>query len=298
MDPNLTLAHVTHNTSMILLHQRIAYPDVRWASTLRLPNLSSAEVCQTAAVETCSITQRYLKHTAEFNFIATQYAFCVFISARVLLGESLKLSFLISGANMPALVHWRHYETDLAREFWILVHGLDEMAKRWAGPSLRHRASQSQAGRYAEQLRQLQSRCEADPQVKIDVLGYTSGTVQGSVLHPTLPRSTNMTFGGSGRPVSISNDNREDMQLNLQFPEATSALSATRALRSGDADSGPGQSDHSGAIDSQQDNLSAMSHLLMDEDFLVMDRIISLDDEIFAIPENDAYLGTNFHGLK
>lgn len=87
MDPNLTLAHVTHNTSMILLHQRIAYPDPLWSDSFKLPSFCSAETCQVAAVETTTITQKYLKYTPEYSPVTNQYAFCVFISARVLLGE-------------------------------------------------------------------------------------------------------------------------------------------------------------------------------------------------------------------
>lgn len=87
MDPNLTLAHVTHNTSMILLHQRIAYPEARWSNIVKLPSFCSAETCQIAAVETATITQKYLKYTPENSPATSQFAFCVFISARVLLGK-------------------------------------------------------------------------------------------------------------------------------------------------------------------------------------------------------------------
>ena len=87
MDPNLTLAHVTHNTSMILLHQRIAYPYSWWSDIFKLPSICSAETCQVAAVETTTITQKYLKYTSTQSLVADQYAFCVFISARVLLSQ-------------------------------------------------------------------------------------------------------------------------------------------------------------------------------------------------------------------
>lgn len=86
MDPNLTLAHITHNTSMILLHQRIAYPEPRWSNIVKLPSFCSAETCQEAAVETTTITEKYLKYTPENSPATSQFAFCVFISARVLLG--------------------------------------------------------------------------------------------------------------------------------------------------------------------------------------------------------------------
>lgn len=86
MDPNLTLAHITHNTSMILLHQRIAYPPIEWHEVLKLPTLSSAETCETAAAETANITKKFLDYSSRQSIVDSQFAFCVFVSARVLLG--------------------------------------------------------------------------------------------------------------------------------------------------------------------------------------------------------------------
>lgn len=37
MDPNVTTAHVTHDASMILLHQLIAYPPASWGSGTACP---------------------------------------------------------------------------------------------------------------------------------------------------------------------------------------------------------------------------------------------------------------------
>jgi hypothetical protein len=87
MDPNLTLAHITHNTSMILLHQRIAYPPPEWLEVVKLPTLSSAETCEAAAAETANITEKYLGNCPREGVVDSQFAFCVFVSARVLLGE-------------------------------------------------------------------------------------------------------------------------------------------------------------------------------------------------------------------
>lgn len=86
MDPNLTLAHITHNTSMILLHQRIAYPPLEWHEVVKLPTLSSAETCETAAAETANITKKFLNHSSLQSIVDSQFPFCVFVSARVLLG--------------------------------------------------------------------------------------------------------------------------------------------------------------------------------------------------------------------
>jgi hypothetical protein len=86
MDPNLTLAHITHNTSTILLHQHIAYTPADWAGLVALPSTCSAETCQLAAVETSSITQKYLTHMS--GIVNSQFIFCVFVAARILLGRS------------------------------------------------------------------------------------------------------------------------------------------------------------------------------------------------------------------
>ena len=96
MDPNLTLAHITHNTSMILLHQRIAYPPLEWLEVVKLPTLSSAETCEAAAAETANITQKYLDNSSERDIVDSQFAFCVFVSARVLLGSSTTSSYFLA----------------------------------------------------------------------------------------------------------------------------------------------------------------------------------------------------------
>lgn len=95
MDPNLTLAHITHNASMILLHQLIAYPPQEWAWANRLPSRSSAETCQAAAVEIASITQNYLKSCHDKRIVASQFSFCVYVAARVLLGAWLLLTMFL-----------------------------------------------------------------------------------------------------------------------------------------------------------------------------------------------------------
>lgn len=87
MDPNLTLAHITHNTSMILLHQCIAYPRANLVEKLRLASVASAETCQRAASETANIVQKYLQYTPFVGIVNAQFSFCTFISARVMLGK-------------------------------------------------------------------------------------------------------------------------------------------------------------------------------------------------------------------
>ncbi|KUL86956.1 hypothetical protein ZTR_05780 [Talaromyces verruculosus] len=156
MDPNLTLAHITHNTSMILLHQRIAYPPLEWHEVLKLPTLSSAETCETAAAETANITKKFLDYSSLQSIVDSQFAFCVFVSARVL------------------LVHWRYYKTDLSPDFWTLMKALDIMSMRWSvqreEQNTPHR--KDSAAKYFSQLNGIFSRCQHDPSFKLDVLGY------------------------------------------------------------------------------------------------------------------------------
>ncbi|KAG9258468.1 fungal-specific transcription factor domain-containing protein [Emericellopsis atlantica] len=236
MDPNLTLAHVTHNTSMILLHQRIAYPDPKWSDTFKLPSFCSAETCQVAAIETATITQKYLKYTPSHYPVADQYAFCVYISARVL------------------LVHWRHYNSELPLEFRDLVDALDEMARRWAGPILVHRATSSLAGKYAEQLRLMRKQCTEDPSLTIDVLGYSSGLARGTPSSPFFPDG-----GQSGTRTNMSSDN-----VNHSLPDSRCETHE----QSGQLHLGNMPANSLATDGIHPDNLSAISHLLMDEDFM------------------------------
>ena len=90
LDPNMSLAHITHNTSMILLHQRIGYPEPQLKG-IKLPNMYSAETCQSAAVETANIARNYLARAPERMPLSPHFSFCAYISARVLLGMSFGL---------------------------------------------------------------------------------------------------------------------------------------------------------------------------------------------------------------
>ncbi|KAF9741101.1 fungal specific transcription factor [Paraphaeosphaeria minitans] len=141
MDPNLTLAHITHNTSMILLHHSIAYPEKDWSDYVALPKDCSAQTCQHAAVETANIVNKFLTHTM-VPFVNAQFAFCTFIAAKVLLYEH-------QATRRP-----------LRSEFDRMKRNLEEMSSRWASgkPQLDserglHGTSElDQAARYANHL--------------------------------------------------------------------------------------------------------------------------------------------------
>lgn len=115
MDPNLTLAHITHNTAVALLHQAMAYPSPIWQLTsVRLPSSSSAETCMAAAIEVSTIADHFLRNS---NFLANhQFAFCLFVCGRILLANANYLQTPLEG-----------------QPFDSLVYSLREMAARWDG---------------------------------------------------------------------------------------------------------------------------------------------------------------------
>lgn len=117
MDPNLTLAHITHNIAVVLLHQGIAYPSAEWQAVLptigvRLPSASSAETCLIAATEVVTIVERFLRDNP-VTLTNPQFAFCLFICGRMI------------------LAHAAYYNIALPREFDVLLDSLWEISKRW-----------------------------------------------------------------------------------------------------------------------------------------------------------------------
>lgn len=115
MDQNLTLAHMTHNTSVTLLHQFVAYPVAQWqlTSMMRSSQRSSAETCLAAAKEICQMTSRYL-HAMD-GIVNPQFGFCLFVCGRML------------------LCHASFTKTELLAEFAFIVDTLGELARRWRG---------------------------------------------------------------------------------------------------------------------------------------------------------------------
>ncbi len=114
LDPNLTLAHITHNTAVGLLHQGIAYPSPQWQRTsIRLPSSSSAETCLAAASEIAIIAEKFLLGSTILT--NPQFAFCLFISGRML------------------LAHSSYYRVELSADFDSLTNSLLEISKRWNG---------------------------------------------------------------------------------------------------------------------------------------------------------------------
>lgn len=114
MDPNLTLAHITHNTAVILLHQGIAWPPAHWQlCPVRLPSASSAETCLEAASEIATIGQQFLSFSPIFT--NPQFSFCLFIAGRML------------------LAHARYNRVSIPTALDTLIASLLEISQRWTG---------------------------------------------------------------------------------------------------------------------------------------------------------------------
>ncbi|KAI8722855.1 Zn(2)-C6 fungal-type domain-containing protein [Fusarium sp. LHS14.1] len=121
LDPNLVLAHITHNTAVVLLHQGLAYPSSEWKSIpAKLPSVSSAETCLAATEEVSRITTRFLPTSPVLA--NPQFAFCLFVCGRAL------------------LTHAVFQEKPISPVFDSILQSLDEISKRWNG---RHASTSS-----------------------------------------------------------------------------------------------------------------------------------------------------------
>lgn len=136
MDENLTLAHITHNTSVIMLHQIIAYPDAAFRH--RLPSQNTAKTCVTAAGEIATIAAKFIANTTVV--IPPALSFCLFIAARVLLADS------------------NHFGTPVDPNFETLLQALRDGSSRWAAggsspsSSLIGPGENNLAGQFAERI--------------------------------------------------------------------------------------------------------------------------------------------------
>ncbi|KAI3546675.1 hypothetical protein CABS01_06125 [Colletotrichum abscissum] len=286
MDPNLTLAHVTHNTSMILLHQLIAFPPREWPFRARLPSILSADTCQAAAVEIAIIAENYLKHAPAVMPVSSQFVFCIYVAARVL------------------LLRWRYdLGTELASEFWSLVQIVNDMATRWAGPHSLEPARDNLAGKYSRKLTEMHLRCRDDATFNVNVLGYTTEIDHTAAQEP--PLSAHIRRNETGRHEGTTTNRRNRRFADTQVEPAAGSLDTivvAQPLPSNIPASftNPTQSAmlltpglgvngaepmaqpslyHRSSVGSG--DLSNISQMLLDQQFMDMDRIISYDDGIF-----------------
>ena len=137
IDPNLTLCHLSHLTSMVLLHQHIAYPPPQWSSHIRpiLPSVCSAAICELAVVDIVAISQKYLRYVG--GLVCGQFAFCLFVAARFTLvhnriGKSASTGSSTSNAPTVSLAP-PFLVDDTPTSFVALLDSLDNISVRWRG---------------------------------------------------------------------------------------------------------------------------------------------------------------------
>ncbi|KAJ5663323.1 hypothetical protein N7507_004054 [Penicillium longicatenatum] len=170
MDPNLTLAHITHNTAVILLHQGIAYPPPHWQNCLvKLPSMASAETCLEAASEIATIGRQFLLFSPIFT--SPQFLFCLFIAGRML------------------LAHGRYNQVPVPSSLDTLITSLLEISERWRGrnetPGL---TGDNLASSFAKRLIEAQNNSGTDPRPSLDIR-QTAYSDESREQHPPLAAS-------------------------------------------------------------------------------------------------------------
>ncbi|CAG9977777.1 unnamed protein product [Clonostachys byssicola] len=294
LDHNMTLAHVTHNTSMILLHHRIAYPPAGWCHNVPLPSACSAETCRLAATKTSNIMEKWLSICPEEIIVAPQMALCTFISARLL------------------ILHWLNNNKKLDSEFWVLVRSLEHMSRRWEGPRTgRAELPPNLAGKYAINLRNLYEKCIAQPSFEVNLIdyqddlfcsgaSYTSNDildrdrrrahnlgisdVESSHAAPLVPSNIGSTSFDNATGQLVSSAHLRDASSGqapssstIQLPLPTPSTHESTHITAGNGSS----YSINAASPYPPEDLMEISQALMDQRFSEMDRIITLDDSFF-----------------
>lgn len=259
MDPNLTLAHLTHNASTILLHQLIAWPPPSWPFRKKLPSVWSAETCCSAGIEIATITKKYLENTPDSLPITSSFDFCVYIAARMM------------------LVHWRHDPSNHRLEdFFSLTSSLDEISRRWRGPYAQEDdvSQQDLAAKYAAKLRGLYQRCLDDEGFRIHVEDYAQEIDhRAPAQHPR--QSRRYSENGSRQPYPNQPDlGQQQWAASMQFANMgapTHVPSYSPSYRFTAASQMMDNSTDSSGLRPDQ-------YMAMDEYFVDMDRVISFND--------------------
>ncbi|KAE8381913.1 hypothetical protein BDV26DRAFT_278509 [Aspergillus bertholletiae] len=186
MDPNLTLAHTTHNTAVILLHQGIAYPPLHWQSCpVKLPSTSSAETCLEAASEISKIGRQFLLCSSILT--NPQFSFCLFIAGRML------------------LTHSKYYGTPIPNSLDSLIASLFEISCRWAGPEDIHDSSKDNlASGFAKRLVSAKDNFPtlSKPSLDIRQTAYSENTDDRAPTKHVETTSTPIVFERSPIPPS------------------------------------------------------------------------------------------------
>ena len=192
MDENLTLAHVTYNTTVLLLHQNLAYP----LSGTKLPispQKSSAQTCLSVALEIATISAKFLKYND--NTVSPQFSLCIFVAARTILAHSIR------------------FESPLNSSFDDLLTALREISTRWKGNTFQ---GEDLAGNFVQRLQQarnLNSPIDTTQAVLDEKPSPSEATLQ-TLASPPFVDTVGMN---SLRYFDISPDQIDSLPFNLQL---------------------------------------------------------------------------------
>lgn len=172
MDPNLTLAHITHSTAVILLHQGIAYPPQHWQiCPVRLPSASSAETCLEEASEISSIGQQFLLSSPIFT--NPQFSFCLFIAGRML------------------LAHARYNQVPIPAALDALIASLLEISQRWTGQNQPPNSQvENLAVSFAKRLIDARNNSLANSRASLDIRQTAYSDESQEQVPPLTPETT------------------------------------------------------------------------------------------------------------
>lgn len=193
---------------------------------------------------------------------------------------------------------------------WALVESLDQMACRWLGVGSSSTAhGRCLASTYADHLRDLHQRCIVAPHFSVDVLGYS--TVISNNHVQSITRSVSSSRTPTGQQNYQSRDDGPHNTNSAIFTNFSTTDPATganipcsephwgiakenpspRHMSNNFVQSGVGTGvatgvtpdvDYSINCAPPADELSNISYLLLDQRFMDMDRVISLDDMMFS----------------
>ncbi|KAJ5724969.1 uncharacterized protein N7483_006326 [Penicillium malachiteum] len=201
-----------------------------------------------ASIESNNITSKCLEVCAEYTVLAPQFAFCVYMSARVL------------------LVHWRYYSVPLASEFFTLISSLQNMARRWVGILSEKSPNTCLPGSYAIRLKMVYKKSQRDPSFRISI---TDGSNDGlppvdsvewndlqqdrMLQHPSLSATMQGPFGPHENEADISTATNSSMEFF--HPDDTCEI---------------------------PNDLLALSESFIDQQFTELERVMRFDGPILA----------------
>ncbi|ATY62339.1 C6 transcription [Cordyceps militaris] len=132
IDPNLTMAHMTHNAAIVTLHSRLATPPRQarvWLSSL--VSGASKEACVMASIKIDRIARRFLD--ASTGIPPHQFALCIYIAAKALIRTLHLFDMKPRLANFLCHEEWN--TTRLSETVTSLLALLLEVSNRISGTS-------------------------------------------------------------------------------------------------------------------------------------------------------------------